>query len=68
MRPLPSNAICAGSWMSGSDSTSSSLKPGGSQNFFSSSAGVNGVTGGFLLKSGSLGAPPRPPRPPGPGA
>ena len=34
MRPLPSKAICADSSMSGSVSTGSILKPGGSQNFF----------------------------------
>ena len=68
MRPLPSKAICAGSWMSGSVSTGSILKPGGSQNFFCCSAGVSGTTGGFGEKSGShIGAPRPPPRRPGPG-
>ena len=60
MRPLPSKAICAGSSMSGSVSTGSSLNPGGSQKRFASSAGDNGTTGGFLVKSGSLIEGPRP--------
>ena len=62
MRPLPSKAICAGSWMSGSVSTGSSLKPGGSQNRFASSAGESTGTVPFFEKSAShIGAPrPRP--------
>ena len=66
MRPLPSKAICAGSSMSGSVSTGSSLKPGGSQNRFACSAGVSGWTGGFFEKSGSHIGAPRPPARPRP--
>ena len=47
--------------MSGSVSTGSSLKPGGSQNRFACSAGVSGWTGGFFEKSGSHIGVPRPP-------
>ena len=54
--------------MSGSVSTGSILKPGGSQKRFCSSAGVSATTGGFFEKSGSVIDGPRP-RPAGaPGA
>src|SRR6266550_1479809 len=54
--------------MSGSDNTSSILKPGGSQNFLRSSSGASATTGAFFEKSGSLIGAPRPPPGWAPGA
>ncbi len=60
MRPLPSNAICAGSSMSGSVRTGSSLKPGCIQILFASSAGESTGTVPFFEKSASHIGAPRP--------